>query len=173
MKSIFLTLIAVLAVTVSPIASANPVLIPSPPEVNASSYILMDSVTGKVIVEHNADERLPPASLTKMMTAYLVEKSLDRGDVSVDDQVPVSVKAWKTGGSRMFIKEGDNVRLEDLLRGIIIQSGNDASVAVAEYLAGSEDAFVDVMNQQAKVFGMNNTNFQSATGLPRDNQYSS
>lgn len=157
----------------STMAQAAAVLIPSPPAVNASSYILMDSVTGKVIVEHNADERLPPASLTKMMTAYIIERELDRGDFTLDDQVPISVKAWKTGGSRTFVKEGENVRLEDLLRGIIIQSGNDASVAMAEYLAGSTSAFVDIMNQQAKLLGMENTNFQSPTGLPRSNQYSS
>lgn len=167
-------LIAGIALSLSTAAAfAAPVLVPDPPEINASSYILMEATTGKVVAEHNADERLPPASLTKMMTAYIVEKELAEGRLSLDDAVPVSVKAWKTGGSRMFIREGTNVKLEDLLQGVIIQSGNDASVALAEFVAGSEDAFVDIMNQQASLLGMENTRFDSATGLPRTEQYSS
>lgn len=153
--------------------NAAPVLIPSPPQVSASSYILMEVNTGKIIAEDNADERLPPASLTKMMTAYIVEKELDSGRIDMSDKVPVSVRAWKTGGSKMFIKEGTEVSVSDLLRGVIIQSGNDASVALAEFIAGSEGAFVDIMNQQAKLMGMENTKFESATGLPRQDQYSS
>lgn len=153
-------------------AQARGVLIPSPPSIDASSYILMDATTGTVITEGNADEKLSPASLTKLMTAYVAENEIDRGSISLEDEVPVSVKAWQTGGSRMFIKEGDTVKLDDLMHGIVIQSGNDASVAVAEHVAGDEGAFVDIMNQQAKLLGMRNTKFQSATGLPRANQYS-
>lgn len=154
-------------------ALAQQTLIPAPPEIAASSYILMDAESGRVIVEHNSDERLPPASLTKMMTAYIAERELDQGRVSMDDQVTISVNAWKTGGSRMFVREGTTVRMEDLLKGIIIQSGNDASVAVAEHIAGSEDAFADIMNQQAQLLGMENTQFQNATGLPDSDHYSS
>ena len=145
--------------------------IPAAPKLQASGYLLVDATNGEILVEHNAEEPLPPASLTKMMTAYIAEREITEGRMSFDDQVPVSVKAWKTGGSRMFIREGTEVRLEDLLRGIIIQSGNDASVAVAEYIAGSEDVFADVMNQTAISRGMTNTQFKNATGLPQEGHY--
>ncbi|MDA7749133.1 D-alanyl-D-alanine carboxypeptidase [Litoricola sp.] len=145
--------------------------IPAAPKLQASGYLLVDATNGEILVEHNAEEPLPPASLTKMMTAYIAEREITDGRMSFDDQVPVSVKAWKTGGSRMFIREGTEVRLEDLLRGIIIQSGNDASVAVAEYIAGSEDVFADVMNQTAISLGMTNTQFKNATGLPQEGHY--
>jgi len=145
--------------------------IPAAPKLQASGYLLVDAINGEILVEYNAEEPLPPASLTKMMTAYIAEREIAEGRMSFDDQVPVSVKAWKTGGSRMFIREGTEVRLEDLLRGIIIQSGNDASVAVAEYIAGSEDVFADVMNQTAASLGMTNTQFKNATGLPKEGHY--
>ena len=145
--------------------------IPAAPKIQASGYLLVDATNGEILVEHNAEEPLPPASLTKMMTAYIAEREITEGRMSFDDQVPVSVKAWKTGGSRMFIREGTEVRLEDLLRGIIIQSGNDASVAIAEYVAGSEDVFADVMNQTAISLGMTNTQFKNATGLPQEGHY--
>jgi D-alanyl-D-alanine carboxypeptidase (penicillin-binding protein 5/6) len=145
--------------------------IPAAPKLQASGYLLVDAINGEILVEHNAEEPLPPASLTKMMTAYIAEREITEGRMSFDDQVPVSVKAWKTGGSRVFIREGAEVRLEDLLRGIIIQSGNDASVAVAEYIAGSEDVFADVMNQTAISLGMTNTQFKNATGLPQEGHY--
>lgn len=166
-------LIALLGLLCSAAALAQQTLIPAPPEIAASSYILLDTESGRVIVEHNSDERLPPASLTKMMTAYITERELDQGRASMDDPVMISVNAWRTGGSRMFVREGTTVRLEDLLKGIIIQSGNDASVAVAEHIAGSESAFADIMNQQAQLLGMNNTRFQNATGLPAEEHYSS
>ena len=145
--------------------------IPGAPKLQASGYLLVDATNGEVLVEYNADEPLPPASLTKMMTAYIAEREIAEGRASFDDKVPVSVKAWKTGGSRMFIREGTEVRLEDLLRGIIIQSGNDASVAVAEYIAGSEDVFADVMNQTAVGMGMVNSQFKNSTGLPQEGHY--
>ena len=145
--------------------------IPAAPKLQASGYLLIDATNGEVLVEHNADQPLPPASLTKMMTAYIAEREIAEGRASFDDKVPVSVKAWKTGGSRTFIREGTEVRLEDLLRGIIIQSGNDASVAVAEYIAGSEDVFADVMNQTAASRGMTNTQFKNSTGLPQEGHY--
>ena len=147
-------------------ASAQAVLIPSPPQIAGSSWVLMDPLSGRVIMEHNSNERLPPASLTKMMTAYIVERELDEGRIAMSDMVPISVKAWRTEGSRTFVQEGTSVSVEDLLKGVIIQSGNDASVALAEFVAGSEGAFVDIMNQQAQLLGMKDTHFENATGLP-------
>jgi serine-type D-Ala-D-Ala carboxypeptidase (penicillin-binding protein 5/6) len=154
-----------------PAAWAQDAIVPPPPAVAASSYLLIDANTREVLVEHNIHQPLPPASLTKIMTAYIAEIELEGGRVSLEDQVPVSVAAWRTGGSRMFIREGTQVSLDDLLRGVIIQSGNDASVAIAEHVAGSEAAFADMMNRQAKLLGMNNSNFKNATGLPDDEHY--
>ncbi|MBW3198458.1 D-alanyl-D-alanine carboxypeptidase [Marinobacter hydrocarbonoclasticus] len=153
-------------------ASAQAVLIPSPPQIAGSSWVLMDPLSGRVIMEHNSNERLPPASLTKMMTAYIVERELDEGRISMSDMVPISVKAWRTEGSRTFVQEGTLVSVEDLLKGVIIQSGNDASVALAEFVAGSEGAFVDIMNQQAQLLGMKDTHFENATGLPSADHFS-
>lgn len=161
----------VLLIVLNGSALAAPAIIPAPPQIAAEGYLLVDAATGKLLVSHNAEQRLPPASLTKIMTSYVAARELARGTISLDDMVPVSVKAWRTEGSRMFIKEGTSVRLEDLLRGIIIQSGNDASVALAEFIAGGEDAFADIMNQYAAQLGMENTNFVNATGLPDDNHY--
>ena len=150
---------------------AAPTITPLPPQLAAEGYLLIDAATGAALVEFNAEQRLPPASLTKIMTSYVAARAIESGTVSMDDEVNVSVKAWRMGGSRMFIREGTRVRLEDILRGIIIQSGNDASVALAEHIAGSEGAFVDVMNRYAVQLGMENTNFVNATGWPDDNHY--
>ncbi len=150
--------------------AAEPI-IPPPPAVAASSYLLIDADTQEVLVEHNIHEPLSPASLTKIMTTYLAAVEVEAGRIKLSDQVPVSVKAWQTGGSKMFIREGTTVSLEDLLRGIIIQSGNDASVAVAEHIAGSEGAFADMMNQQAQQLGMVDSQFQNATGLPEEGHF--
>lgn len=147
--------------------------IPAPPDVAARAYLVMDAQTGKVLFGENIDERFAPASLTKMMTAYIVEHEVDKGDISEDDLVPISEKAWRTQGSRMFVREGTRVKLDDLMHGMVIQSGNDATVALAEYIGGSEGAFVDLMNQYAKRFGLKNTHFADATGLPHDDHYSS
>ena len=146
-------------------------IIPRPPQIAASSYILLDAKTGKVIVEENADVQLPPASLTKIMTAYITEVEIDNGNMSLDDEVHISEKAWRTQGSKMFVDINSNVRVEDILRGIIIQSGNDASVAMAEHIAGSEDAFADMMNQHAQRLGMSNTFFMNASGLDTEERY--
>jgi D-alanyl-D-alanine carboxypeptidase (penicillin-binding protein 5/6) len=150
--------------------AAEPI-IPSPPQLAASAYLLMDATTGKTLVEHNADQRLPPASLTKLMTSFIAASAIRRGTISPSDEVLISVKAWRMKGSLMFIREGTRVSVADLLRGIIIQSGNDASVAMAEHIAGSEEAFVDVMNQQADRLGMADTHFMNSTGLPDENHY--
>ncbi len=133
--------------------------------------MLIDADTRKVIVGKNSQHRVPPASLTKIMTSYIAAAELERGVISLDDAVDISVKAWQMGGSKMFVREGTRVKLGDLLRGIIIQSGNDATIAVAEHIAGSEDAFVDMMNQQAQRLGMTNTRFVNATGWPDENHY--
>lgn len=147
------------------------VIVPKAPDLDASAYILMDAESGAVLVEHNADERLPPASLTKLMTSYIAVHELELGNVTETTMVPISEKAWRKGGSKMFVRVGTQVPLIDLLRGIIVQSGNDASVAVAEYFAGSEDAYADWMNQYAGRFGMTNTHFVNATGWPAENHY--
>ena len=156
----------------SPSLHGAPV-IPAPPNLSSVSYLLIDADTGKVIAERNSGEQVPPASLTKVMTGYVAAGEVEGGRLALTDQVPVSVNAWRTPGSRMFVQEGTEVSVEDLLRGIIIQSGNDASVALAEHIAGSELAFADMMNQQAAELGMVNSNFRNATGLPAEDHYTS
>lgn len=148
-------------------------MIPAPPQIAARSYVVMDAATGQVILAKSEHDRYPPASLVKIMTSYIAELELIKGNLAETDMVNVSEKAWRTGGSRMFIQEGTQVPLIELLRGIIISSGNDASVAVAEHIAGSERAFADLMNQHARRLGMQNTHFENATGLPAENQYAS
>lgn len=154
----------------SPITFA--MTIPNPPSIDATSYIVIDFNTSKALAEKDADKRLDPASITKLMTVYVVDKELKNGRLSLEDSVPVSQKAWKAEGSRMFIQAGKQVTVDELLKGIIIQSGNDASIALAEYVAGSEEAFADLMNQYAKKLGMTNSHFSNATGIPDDNHYS-
>ena len=152
--------------------------LPSPPQLAAKSYVLMDHASGKVLVENNGDQRLPPASLTKLMTAYIATLEIRKGKIGEQDPVTVSEHAWRTGGaasggSTMFLPLNSQVTVDDLLHGIIIQSGNDASIAIAEYIAGSEDAFADMMNETAERLGMKNTHFMNATGLPHPEHYSS
>lgn len=167
----FLCLLLPLAAVLQSPGAAAQAIIPAPPQLAATAYLLVDATTGEVIVDQNGDQRLPPASLTKIMTTYVVDEELVRGTISYNDMVDISVKAWQMEGSRMFIQEGTKVRLEDLMRGVIIQSGNDASVALAEHVAGSEEVFVDMMNQHASRLGMTNTNFMNSTGLPDENHY--
>ncbi len=145
--------------------------IPAPPAVNARSWLLQDFHSGVVLSEHNAGERMEPASLVKLMTAYIVFSEIRAGTVSLDDQVLVSEKAWRMAGSRMFIEVNTRVSVEDLLRGMIIQSGNDASVALAEHVAGSESAFADLMNEHARALGMASTHYTNSTGLPDPDLY--
>lgn len=160
-----------LVVALLPAFSLAQTIIPRPPEINATSYILLDALTGHVIVEENADEALPPASLTKIMTSYIAEEEIVSGNLSLDDTVHISEKAWRMEGSKMFVEVGSEVRVEDLLRGIIIQSGNDASVAMAEHIAGSEEAFADMMNQYAEILGLENSYFMNASGLDTELYY--
>lgn len=157
-----------LAAPPSPATAAQPAPVPSPPEVAAKSWILIDARTGQVLVEHNADERLPPASLTKLMTSYLVAEEIAKDKFDEQTLVPISVNAWRMGGSKMFVQEGSQVAVGDLLQGIIVQSGNDATVAMAEYVAGTEDAFAQLMNQHAERLGMTNTHFANASGWPAE-----
>lgn len=146
----------------------KPAVIPAAPQLAATGFILVDATTGNIVAESNSEERLPPASLTKMMSSYLVVDEIEKGRITEDAMVNISVKAWKMGGSRMYVKEGTQVSVIDLLRGVIIQSGNDATVALAEYVSGNEDAFVDVMNQKAAQLGMVNTHFENSTGWPAE-----
>ncbi len=157
----------------TPVAWAAEQVVPAAPQLAAKAYVLMDADSGRVLVEQISDERLPPASLTKLMTAYIATLEIRKGQISEKDQVTISEHAWRTGGSRMFVQVGTQVTLGDLLHGIIIQSGNDASVAVAEHIAGSEDAFADLMNTTAQRLGMTNSHFMNATGLPHPEHYSS
>ncbi|MGH8499597.1 MAG: D-alanyl-D-alanine carboxypeptidase family protein, partial [Methylococcales bacterium] len=137
----------------------EPIVAPSAPELSAKAYMLVDFNSGKVLAEHNADEKLAPASLTKIMTVYVAFHEIKNGNLALNDQVTVSKKAWRTSGSRMFIQVGAKVEVENLLKGIIISSGNDASVALAEHLAGDESTFAQLMNQHAIRLGMTNTHF--------------
>lgn len=151
--------------------SNKPLATPAAPALSAKAYILIDVNSGKVIAEKNSNEHLPPASLTKMMTLYVVSNALKHEQIHLNDMVRVSHDAWKIGGSRMFIKEGDQVAVEDLLKGIIVDSGNDACVAMAEHVGGTENAFTDIMNQHAQNLGMKESHFTDSTGLPDPNLY--
>ncbi|MGX2041994.1 D-alanyl-D-alanine carboxypeptidase family protein [Methylocaldum sp. MU1018] len=150
---------------------ADQVLIPAPPEVGAKAYIMEDFNSGRVLAGSNADERLEPASLTKIMTAYVVFRELAAGHLKLDDMVTVSEKAWRTEGSRMFAQVGAQIPVEMLLKGMIVQSGNDASVALAEHVAGDEAVFAQMMNQNAERLGMKNTHYKNSMGLPDPEHY--
>jgi len=145
--------------------------IPQAPSIAAKAYILMDHNSGKILAANNENEKRAPASLTKLMTSYVVFKRLKEEFITLDDEVKISEKAWRTGGSKSFIEVGKMIRLEDLLRGMIVQSGNDASVALAEHVAGSEGTFILFMNDYAQQIGMKNTRFENSSGLPHDDQY--
>ncbi len=145
--------------------------VPTPPDIGAESYILIDHHSGRVLAAREPDARVEPASITKLMTAYLAFKELEAGDVALSDKTVVSEKAWRMEGSRMFIEVGTEVTVEALLKGMIVQSGNDASVALAEHIAGSETVFVQMMNQEAEALGLANTHYTNATGLPHPEHY--
>ncbi len=145
--------------------------LPSPPELAARSYVLLDFQSGQVLAERDANLRAEPASITKVMTDYIAFEELKQGRIQLDDAVLISEKAWRTEGSRTFVEVGQRVKLEHLIRGSIIQSGNDATVAIAEHIAGDEAVFAQLMNQHAKRLGMVNTNYTNATGLPDPELY--
>jgi D-alanyl-D-alanine carboxypeptidase (penicillin-binding protein 5/6) len=148
-------------------------MVPKAPKLNLSSYILLEASTNTVIAEFNSDNQIAPASMTKVMSGYVIADQIANGSISLDDKVLISEKAWKTGGSKMFIEAGKRVSVKDLLSGIVIQSGNDATVAMAEYVAGSEEGFVDFMNAYASEMGLTNTLFQNSTGFSDPNHFTS
>ena len=163
------TLLALILFGVSALAGAS---MPQPPNLVGHAWLIADVSSGQILASHNADERFEPASLTKLMTAYLVFTALHEKRLSLDQQVPVSVRAWKAPGSRMFIEPGKPVTVEQLIQGMEVQSGNDACIALAEAVAGSQDVFVQMMNREAKRLGMTNTHFMNPTGLPDPQHYS-
>ena len=151
----------------APAAPANPLS----PETTARQLIIADIASGTILLEKNADERMPPSSMSKIMTAYVVFEALRRGDLRLEDTLPVSERAWRMQGSKMFVPLGDRVKVEDLLRGMIIQSGNDACIVLAEGLAGSEEAFAERMNETARRIGLVSSNFRNASGWPDPEHY--
>ncbi|EGQ8104271.1 serine hydrolase [Vibrio parahaemolyticus] len=173
-KSILVSSVA-LSATFAQSAFASPVVVPDAPQIAAKGYVLMDYHSGKVLAEKEMNTKLSPASLTKMMTSYVIGQELARGNISEDDEVTISKNAWAKNfpdSSKMFIEVGTTVKVRDLNRGIIIQSGNDACVAMAEHIAGSEDAFVDLMNAWANTLGMKNSHFANVHGLDNSELYS-
>jgi D-alanyl-D-alanine carboxypeptidase (penicillin-binding protein 5/6) len=167
-----LSVLLILCLGSSALAQTQPMPVPSPPSIGASAYVLLDFHTNKVLAERNSDARLDPASLTKVMTAFAVFSELQAGNLQLTDTVQISENAWRAKGSRMFIEVGTQISVENLLRGMIIQSGNDASIALAEHIAGSEETFAALMNQYADELGMTNTQYTNPAGLPGDNHYS-
>tara|TARA_Y100000389_G_scaffold196999_1_gene230792 strand:- start:2438 stop:3565 length:1128 start_codon:yes stop_codon:yes gene_type:complete len=158
-----------LGIALIDIVHASP--IPPAPNLNVKAYVLMDYESGMILASSNKDLTLPPASITKMMTAYIAFTELKENNISLDEKILVSKKAWKTGGSKMFIEVGKKIKLKDILQGVITVSGNDASVALAEHISGDEKTFATYMNQTAKNIGLKNTNYTNATGLPNDSLY--
>ncbi|PLA75397.1 serine-type D-Ala-D-Ala carboxypeptidase [Hydrogenovibrio sp. SC-1] len=173
--ALFLTLLAsTISFANSPVPSpsdALPHVIPSAPNIQAKAYVLIDYDSGKTIASLNPQNRIEPASLTKIMTGYVVISELKNGTIQLNDEVTISTKAWQMPGSRMFIEVGKKVTVQDLIKGMVIQSGNDASVALAEHVAGSEEVFAELMNRYAQSLGMNDTHFVNATGLPHPDHY--
>ena len=171
LKSCYVAWAAVVAVSAFSQMATAQTLVPTPPAIASRAHLLQDYWTGEIFAEGNIDERLEPASLTKVMTAYVGFSELKEGNIKLDDEVRVSEKAWRMTGSRTFVEVGTRVKVADLLKGIIVQSGNDASVALAEHVAGSEDSFAHLMNQYAVKLGMNDTNFRNSQGLPAPDHY--
>ncbi len=168
---LFVPVLCLLLASATAIAQTQPV--PAAPVIGATSYLMIDAKSGQDLASLKPDTPVPPASLTKLMTTYVVLHAIADGQITLEDEVTVSEKAWRMQGSRMFIEVGSRVRVRDLLLGVIVQSGNDASVALAEYVAGSEEVFAQMMNQHALALGMNSTHFVNATGWPDDEHYSS
>ena len=158
---------------VSASAFAKPLPIPEPPSLDARSYILMDFDSGQILAAKNPEKRVEPASITKLMTTYIVFDELSKGNISPDDKVTISEKAWRMGGSKMFIEVGTQVSVDDLLHGMVTASGNDATVALAEYVAGTESTFADYMNQYGREIGLEDSHFVDASGWPHENHYMS
>ena len=166
-------LIAILFSSYSILSYSEESFIPKPPSLNSSNYILVDAVSGRVLAEKEADARIEPASITKIMTGYVAADQISKGFVSLDDEVLISENCWRKGGSKMFIREGTRVLLSDLMKGMVIQSGNDASCAIAEHVAISEEGFVELMQLYVTELGMENTQFINVTGWPDPEHFSS
>ena len=162
-----------LALFLSYFLTGNESFIPDPPSIGSSNYILIDSTTNRILAQKNPDERIEPASITKIMTGYVVSDQVEEGFINLQDEVLISENCWRKEGSKMWIREGTTVSLLDLIKGMVIQSGNDASCAIAEHVAGSEENFVELMMKYVKRMGLSNTNFVNATGWPEENHYSS
>jgi len=165
------SLLALAALPAGPARAAAP--IPRPPEVNARAYLLIDHFSGRVLAQEHADDRMEPASLTKLMTAYVVFKALQEGRVRLTDPVTVSEHAWRAEGSRTFVLVGTQIPLDILLKGMIVQSGNDATIALAERVGGTEPAFAQIMNEYARRIGMKSSSFENSDGLPSPGHYTS
>ena len=162
-----------LALFLSYFLTGNESFIPDPPSIGSSNYILIDSTTNRILAQKNPDERIEPASITKIMTGYVVSDQVEEGFINLQDEVLISENCWRKEGSKMWIREGTTVSLLDLIKGMVIQSGNDASCAIAEHVAGSEENFVELMMKYVKRMELSNTNFVNATGWPEENHYSS
>ncbi|HRC71190.1 MAG TPA: D-alanyl-D-alanine carboxypeptidase family protein [Candidatus Competibacter sp.] len=171
-RSLFLPFLAFVVLLSGGVAvRAEP--IPPPPQVPVRGYVLMDYQSGNLLANMKGDERMEPASITKLMTAYVIYKALKSGKIHLDDKVTITERAWKVVGSKMFVKVGTQVPVEDLLMGMVVQSGNDATVALAEHVAGSEETFVKLMNQETERLGLKGSHFTNAPGLPDANHYMS
>jgi len=167
LKKLLITSITIIALN----TQAAIFITPKAPGISAAAYTVLDFNSGKTLASNNAHEHRAPASLTKLMTAYVVFQLINDGRASLDDEVRISKKAWKTGGSKSFVEVGKNIKLETLLKGMIIQSGNDSAVALAEHIAGTEGTFATYMNEYARELGMKNSRFENASGLPHKDQY--
>ncbi len=170
MPRVFLALITGLA-ALHAVTAAAALGVPPLPTIEARAYLLMDFNSGQILAESKADERMEPASLTKLMTSYVIYKEMEGGRIKLSDMVTISERAWRMEGSRTFVPVGKKVSVEDLLKGMIVQSGNDATVALAEYVGGSEEVFVSMMNQEAKQLGLTGTHYMNSTGLPDPQHY--
>jgi D-alanyl-D-alanine carboxypeptidase (penicillin-binding protein 5/6) len=164
-------LTAILLLFTAAALHAEPLPVPKAPSIGAKSFILQDFNSGRVIADLDPDKPVEPASITKLMTAYVIFKELRAGKLSLNDMVTISEKAWRTPGSRMFVEVGKQVKVEDLMQGMIVQSGNDATVALAEYVAGSEDSFAALMNRHAEALGLKGSHFTNSTGLPHPDHH--
>lgn len=168
-KPLFSFLLTVLLLSSSLLHAATPV--PKPPSVGAKGYLVDDFNSGQTVAEKNADQQLEPASITKLMSAYVIFSEIRNGTLALEDKVRISKKAWRTEGSRMFVEVNNQVSVADLLKGMIIQSGNDATVALAEQVAGTEEGFASLMNHHAQQLGLRNSHFVNSTGLPHKDHF--
>ena len=171
MRNILISILFIVLHLIETTALAAALPIPKPPSTGAKSFIIQDFESGRILAENNSDQSVEPASITKLMTAYVIFNELQAGNIALSDMVTISEKAWRTPGSRMFVEVNKQVSVEDLLQGMIVQSGNDATVALAEHIAGSEETFAALMSRHAEEIGMTGSHFVNSTGLPDENHY--